>query len=74
MLRSFGAFPIFDKLASRKWRVLERNVVEFGARGGGESVLRVQRGLLTVACLRSFRRHSVHFRILMVLYLENGRP
>ena len=30
ILWSFGAFPISDKLVSRKWMVIERNGVKLG--------------------------------------------
>ncbi len=33
ILGSFGAFPIFGKVVSRKLLVLERNGVKFGSRG-----------------------------------------
>ena len=33
ILGSFGAFPIFDNLVSRKRLVVERNRVKFGLRG-----------------------------------------
>ncbi len=33
ILRSFGAFLIFDNIVSQKWLVVERNRGKFGPRG-----------------------------------------
>ncbi len=41
ILRSFGAFPIFDNLVSRKWLAAERNGMKFGPQEGVFSVYRV---------------------------------
>ncbi len=46
ILRSYGAFPIFDKLVSRKRLVVGRNGPEFGSQRKLLSVFRV---LLTVS-------------------------
>ncbi len=68
ILGSFSAFPFFNKLASQKQLVVERNGVKFGPWGWAFTVCRT---LLTVKWLRAFWGHSVHFRFLTTLYLEN---
>ena len=65
-LGSFGAFPFFDDLVSRKRLLVERNGPNFGPLGGGE-VFSDYTVLLTVKCSSSVRGHSVHFRFFELI-------
>ncbi len=55
---SFGAFPIFDSIVSRKRLVIEQNGVKFGSRG---LVFNVYWVLSTVKWLGSLWGHGVKF-------------
>ena len=53
-LRSVGAFPIFDRLVSRKWLVIQQNGRKYGPQFGPRGLLfkcALDRACLTVKCL-----------------------